>query len=250
MTAAEMKKIFEDNAYIRTGGSAEELKCAEYIKEACGQFGAEAVIEPFVVDMATIQEATLTVDGTEIPCKGYLGTASGEVEAPLYYLTGKDAYSLSQCKDKIVMIDGYLGHWIYQDIFENGAVGFIIYDGNANYVDEDIDHRELRSFVAKGNRIPGVNINAKQAIDLIKNDAKTAKIVLKQNRYKGESHNVILDLPGENDEYIVMTAHYDSTSLSQGAYDNMSGSVGLLAIAEEYMNKPHRYGLRFVWCGS
>ena len=47
-----------------------------------------------------------------------------------------------------------------------------------------------------------------------------------------------------------MTAHYDSTSLSQGAYDNMSGSVGLLAIAEEYMTKSHRYGLRFVWCGS
>ncbi|MBQ8278458.1 MAG: Zn-dependent exopeptidase M28 [Roseburia sp.] len=250
MTAVEMNKIFEDTAYIRTGGSEEELKCAKYIQEKCAQFGGEAVIEPFVVDMATIHEATLIVDGKEIPCKGYLGAASGEVEAPLYYLTGKDAYSLSQCEGKIVMIDGYLGHWIYQDIFEKGAVGFITYDGNANYVDEDIDHRELRSFVAKGNRIPGVNINAKHAIELIKNDAQTAKIVLKQNRYKGESRNVVLDLPGEIDETIVMTAHYDSTSLSQGAYDNMSGSVGLLAIAEEYMKKPHRYGLRFVWCGS
>ena len=250
MKAAEMKKIFEDTAYVRMGGSAEELKCAEYIKEKCADFGAEAVIEPFLVDMAEMQEAVLTVDGKEIPCKGYLGTVSGEVEAPIYYLTGRDAYSLSQCKDKIVMIDGYLGHWIYQDIFENGAVGYITYDGNANYVDEDIDQRELRTVVAKGNRIPGVNINAKNAIELIKNDAQTAKIVLKQTRYKGESRNVVLDLPGEIDEYIVMTAHYDSTSLSQGAYDNMSGSVGLLAIAEEYMNKPHRYGLRFVWCGS
>ncbi len=164
MTTVEMKRIFKETAYIRTGGSAEELKCAEYIKETCAGFGAEAVIEPFLVDMATIQEAVLMVDGKEIPCKGYLGTVSGEVEAPLYYLTGRDAYSLSQCKDKIVMIDGYLGHWIYQDIFENGAVGFITYDGNANYIDEDIDHRELRAFVAKGNRIPGVNINAKAAI--------------------------------------------------------------------------------------
>lgn len=250
MNTTEMNKIFEDTAYIRMGGSAEELKCAEYIKDVCAGFGGEAVIEPFLVDMAQVHEAKLIVDGKEIPCKGYLGAASGEVEAPLYYLTGRDEYSLSQCKDKIVMIDGYLGHWIYQDMFEHGAVGFITYDGNANYVDEDIDHRELRTVVAKGNRLPGVNINAKHAIELIRNDVQTAKIVLKGERYKGESRNVVLDIPGEIDEYIVMTAHYDSTSLSQGAYDNMSGSVGLLAIAQEYMTKPHRYGLRFVWCGS
>ncbi|WP_289481240.1 M28 family peptidase, partial [Klebsiella pneumoniae] len=72
----------------------------------------------------------------------------------------------------------------------------------------------------------------------------TAKIVLKQEEYEGNSHNVILELPGEIDEYIVLTAHYDSTSLSQGAYDNMSGSIGLLGIAEHFSKNPHRYGLR------
>ena len=46
----------------------------------------------------------------------------------------------------------------------------------------------------------------------------------------GDSHNVILDLPGETDEMIVLSAHYDSTPLSQGVYDNMSGSVGLLVL--------------------
>mgnify|MGYP002514477124 CR=1 FL=1 len=86
--------------------------------------------------------------------------------------------------------------------------------------------------------------------ELIKRDIKTAKIVLEQEEYKGNSHNVILDLPGEIDECIVLTAHYDSTSLSQGAYDNMSGSVGLLGIAEYFTTHPHRYGLRFIWCGS
>jgi len=148
------------------------------------------------------------------------------------------------------MIDGYLGYWVYQDLLENGAVGFVTYDGNANYTDWDIDQRELRSYVSKGNKIPGVNINAKSAIELIRGDAKTAKIALKQEEYIGKSHNVILDLPGEDEKYIVFTAHYDSTSLSQGAYDNMSGSVGLLGIAEYFAKNPHRYGLRFIWCGS
>ena len=148
------------------------------------------------------------------------------------------------------MIDGYLGYWTYQDLLENGALGFITYDGNANYCDKDIDQRELRSYVHKGNKIPGVNINAKDAIELIKKGASCCKITLRQEEYTGNSHNVVLDLPGEIEEYVAFTAHYDSTSLSQGAYDNMSGSVGLLGIAEHFAKRLHRYGMRFIWCGS
>ena len=250
MDAQQIMKIFEDTAYVRMGGSAEELRCAEYLKQRCANMGLEAALESFSVDMATMQEAVLLIDGKEIPCKGYLNAGSGEVEAPLYYLRNTDPYSLSLCKDKIVLIDGYLGYWMYQDLLENGAKGFVTYDGNANYADFDIDQRELRSYVSKGNKLPGVNINAKYAIDLIESGAQTAKIKLQQEEYKGKSHNVVLDLPGEIDQYIVLTAHYDSTSLSQGAYDNMSGSVGLLGIAEYFKDRPHRYGLRFVWCGS
>ena len=250
MNPKEIMKIFEDTAYVRMGGSQEELRCAEYIREACAKMGLEATITPFPVDMATIQEATLTVDGQEIPCKGYLCAGSGEVESPFYYLRDTSPASLPQCKGKIVMIDGYLGYWKYRDLLENGAVGFITYDGNINYADEDIDQRELRSYVSKGEKIPGVNINAKDAVALIEKGAASAKIVLRQQEYTGNSHNVIAELPGENGRWIVLTAHYDSTSLSQGAYDNMSGSVGLLGIAKYFMTHPHRFGLRFIWCGS
>ena len=250
MDAKSIMKIFEDTAYVRMGGSAEELRCAEYIRSKVAQMGLSAGIEGFEVPMSRIQKAVFLADGVEIPCKGYLCCGSGEVEAPFYYLRNTDPHSLSQCRGKIVMIDGYLGYWMYQDILENGAVGFVTYDGNANYADHDIDQRELRGFVHKGNRIPGVNINVKDAIALIRSGASSARIVIEQEETVGESHNVILDLPGEIPEYIALTAHYDSTSLSQGAYDNMSGSVGLLGIAEHFSRQPHRYGLRFIWCGS
>ncbi len=250
MNTKQIMQIFEDTAYIRTGGSPEELKTAQYLQGKVAELGLQAAIEPFEVSMATMQEAVFLADGEEIPCKGYLCAGTAEVEAPFYYLRGTDKYSLSQCKGKIVMIDGYMGYWIYQDILENGAVGFVTYDGNANYTDWDIDQRELRSYVHKGNRIPGVNINTKSAIELIRKGVSHGKIVLKLEEYMGNSHNVVLELPGQIPEYITLTAHYDSTSLSQGAYDNMSGSVGLLAIAEHFVKNPHRYGLRFVWCGS
>ncbi len=251
MNKKKMLNIFRQTAYVRTGGSAEELRCAEYLVQQCRELGLEARIEGFPVQMANLQEATLTVDGKAITCKGYLCAGNAEVEAPLYYLSSTDAFSLSGCKGKIVMIDGYLGYWMYRDILENGAVGFITYDGNANYRDRDIDQRELRAQVSEGvEKIPGVNINAKDAIALVNGDAKMAKIVLKQEQYEGQSHNVILELPGEVEETIVFTAHYDSTSLSQGAYDNMSGSVGLLGIAEYFTKHPHKYGMRFIFCGS
>lgn len=250
MNMDKINRLLQETAYIRTGGSKEELICANYLAYECEKLGFSAHLEPFDVPVAFIKTAKLIVDGKEIPCKGYLCAGSGEVEAPLLYMPEPTPYALSQCKDKIIMIDGYLGYWKYQDILANGAVGFITYDGNANYADEDIDQRELRSYVSKGVKIPGVNINAKSAIALVAAGAKTAKIVLDQDETMGQSHNVICELPGETDEWIALTAHYDTTSLSTGAYDNMSGCIGLLGIAEAFAKKPRRYGLRLIFCGS
>ena len=250
MDIRTIERIIDETAYVRMGGTAEELKCAQYLQDECKKLGFCATLEPFTVPMATIKSATLTVDGKQIPCKGYFNAGSGTVEAPIYYLRDNNRYSLQQCKGKIVMFDGYLGYWKYQDLLEYGAAGFITYDGNANYADRDIDQRELREFVHKGNKMLGVNINAKDAIELVKSGAQTAVIALEQDEYTDNSHNVILDLPGKNGKYIVFTAHYDSTSLSQGSYDNMSGSIGLLGIAEALGKQEHNYGLRFIWCGS
>jgi len=130
MNASMIEKIFADTAYIRTGGSEEERNTAQYIADHCAAYGLQARLDPFVVDMATIKDAALTVqdaDGEtrQIPCKGYLCAGSGEVEAPLYYLTaGGDKMQLSEIRGKIVLIDGYLGYWMYHDLVEGGAAGF------------------------------------------------------------------------------------------------------------------------------
>ena len=250
MDVKQIHQIFLDTAYSRVGGSQEEAKCAEYLLSLCAQMGLTARMEEFEVHVSAIKKEILQVDGKEIPCKGYLCAGSSEVEAPFYYLPNDDACSLAGCRGKIVLFDGSLTYWKYQDLLENGAVGFITYDGNVNYTDQDIDRRELRPHVSNGKKIPGVNINARTAVELVRSGAKTAKIVLDQEENGGTSHNVILDLPGQVPETIVITAHYDSTHLSQGAYDNMSGCVGLLALAEKFSRQPHRYSLRFIWCGS
>lgn len=251
MTKEKVMQIFRDTAYVHTGGSDEELRAANYLRDCCAELGLEAHLEDFEVQMATMKTAKLYADGVEFECRGYLNCGCHDVEAPFMYMPSNDKVSMSQVKGRIVLVDSGMGAWTYKDLTENGALGFITYDGNANYADFDIDQKELRSFVRADNpKIAGVNINAKNAIRLVEQDTKNVRIVIDQDEYVGNSRNVVFDMPGETDERIVFTAHYDTTSLSQGAYDNMSGCIGLLGLAEYFTSHPHRYSLRFIFCGS
>ena len=54
MKANQIMKIFKETAYVRMGGSAEELRTAEYIREQVRTLGLEAELQSFEVDMADI----------------------------------------------------------------------------------------------------------------------------------------------------------------------------------------------------
>ena len=246
-----IREILNRTDCIRVSGSAEEKQAAAYLRSLCEKLGVSAYQEPFDVDVAEIREAVLTADGREIPCKGYKLCGSGSVEAPLCYLPNTDPASLSLAKGKIVLLDTGITYWVYQDLLDAGAVGFITYDGDVHYPDRDIDQKMLRPYVSKGRKVPCVNINAKDAFRLVQSAPETVSIRVEQTESAGTSQNVIAEIPGRTDEWIVLSAHYDSTPLSRGAYDNMSGCIGLLGIMEALRGKaPLRYGLRFVFCGS
>ena len=251
MKQETIREILNDTDYIRISGSEEEKKAAEYLRGLCEQYGAKAYLEPFEVDTAVVHEAHLAADGKQIPCKGYKLCGSGSAEGPLCYLPNTDPSSLAQAKGKIVLLDTGITYWVYQDLLEAGAAGFITYDGNLRYEDRDIDDKMLRPYVSLGKKVPCVNINAKDAFELVKAAPETVSIRVEQTESKGTSQNVIAELPGTTGEWIVLSAHYDSTPLSHGAYDNMSGCIGLLGILEALRSgAPYRYGLRFIFCGS
>ena len=81
MNAKQIMKIFEDTSYVRTGGSPEELRAAEYLKDKCAEIGLTATIEAFDVDMANIGKAQLIVYGKEIVCEGMPNAGCGDIEA-------------------------------------------------------------------------------------------------------------------------------------------------------------------------
>ena len=55
MNAKQIMQIFEETAYVRTGGSLEELKTAQYLQEKCQSMGLNAQLEAFDVDMADMR---------------------------------------------------------------------------------------------------------------------------------------------------------------------------------------------------
>ena len=246
----DVKQILKDTAYPHTAASPEEKKCLEYLRQRCAGIGLDARVEGFPIPRSTIRSASLTVDGKAYPCKAYIGCGSGKVEAPLYYLNNLDELSLSRCRDRIVLTDQPLKMWTYQDMLANGALGFITFTGRYSCPDRDIDQKTLRPATHLGKKILGVNLNVKDAMSIVAKDPHLACIEIDQEEYEADAHNLIAELPGQIDEWIVLTAHYDSTPLSCGSYDNMTGSIGILGVAERFMRSPHKRGLRFIWCGA
>lgn len=251
MNHEEIRRILDKTDCVRFSGSAEEKEAAAYLEGLCRERGVQAYTESFEVDTAEMHSAELTADGRGIPCEGYRLCGSGSVEAPLCYLPNTDPPSLCRAKGKIVLLDTGITYWVYQDLLDAGAVGFITYDGDVHYPDRDIDKKRLRPYVSKGRKVPCVNINAKDAFELVQSAPEKVSIRVEQTESVTTSQNVIAEIPGRTEEWIALTAHYDSTPLSHGAYDNMSGCIGLLGILDALKNKaPLRYGLRFIFCGS
>lgn len=248
----DLNSIFENTDFVHTSGTKEELQVAYYLKEQCEKMGVTANLESFRVSMSTIKKANLLADGQEISCKAFKGCGSGIVEGELYYMPGTDPVSIAGTADKIVLLDtSNVSFFTYQDLIKAGAKAILFRYGDAHYPNEDIDQRELReNVVGKSPKILCAMINVHQAVKLVKNEVKAIRLEMEQDEYDGESHNVIAELPGKREEWIVLSAHYDSTSLSHGAYDNMSGCAGLLGIMEKLKDKELNYGLRFLFCGS
>ena len=252
MNLKAWKQFFKDTDYVHRSGTPEELRAAEYLKARCEALGVPARLEAFPVPMGEIEEARVLADGKEIPCKGCFCCGSGTVEGELYYMPATDPVSIAGARDKIVLLDtGGIGYFPYQDLMEAGAKGILFQYGNLHYPNRDIDERDLRAaVVGEARKVLCATIHTASAIELVKRDVKRVSITVKQTEYIGESHNVVAELPGKRDEWITLSAHYDSTALSHGSYDNMTGCAGLLGILEALKNKPHNYGLRLVFCGS
>ena len=252
MDQKQLKQIFLDTDFVHWSGTPEELKVAEYLKAKCEELGVPAHLEGFRVASSDIESAQVLADGKEIPCKGFFGCGSGTVEGELYYMTNTDPVSLAGAKDKIVLLDTQgFSYFTYQDLMKAGAKGVLCTYGNLYYPQTDIDERDLREHVVgDARKVLCAMIHISSAVELVRDGVKRVQISVQQKEFDGESHNVVAEIPGRNGEFITLSAHLDTTRMSHGSYDNMSGCAGLLGVMDALKDKDLNYGLRFVFCGS
>lgn len=247
-------KVLKDLEYTRTWGSKEELKAAKYIKSVLNTIKLNSVIEAFTLNDGKKEKVSLEITKPykkKIPCGFYkmCGNTTG-LKKEVVFIKDTNQIDKYDVNNKIALIQGRVGYWAYKDLLEKGCKGIILGVGFLISEDKDIDVRELREPLQELGKLPIVQCNIKDLYDMVQNNVSEVKIVTVQKYVKCQSHNVVCNIKGKSKRTIVFTAHYDSTYLSKGSWDNASGSVGLMKIAEHFAkNKPY-HNLTFIWCGA
>jgi aminopeptidase YwaD len=135
---------------------------------------------------------------------------------------------------------------------EYGAVGFIFMNHNPGQL---APTGSLRPSYRMGAEIPGVGVSLETGsmmLRLAKNKPMKVKLVDKSKVIPDSvSANIVADLPGKTDEWIIVGGHYDGHDIAQGAMDNLSGTAVTLELARLFKSYEEKFkrGIRFICFG-
>lgn len=252
--------LLEKISFNRVAGTKEEAKAREILKKEIEKLGLKAVEEEFPIDYSEIKVAKLEVlapykkEYTVTGVKMSGSTPIEGIEAPLVYIENVEDANLVDIEGKIILLNGRMYNKIYKKIIEKHPAGFIALSGSIydKLDDSDLGLMAIREADYSLGKIPGVCLRELDGQELVELGAEKIKLTLIQEEGKVMSHNLITEIEGKTkkDEIIAFTAHYDSVPFSNGAYDNASGSVGIMELLHHFHeNRPSRT-LRFIWCGA
>lgn len=246
--------------FVRTGGSKEELKAAEILKAECEKLGVDAEIEAFKVDGYEVHEASLNFIDPDfsVECCG-VGMSSSTpkegIEGEFIYVDSLADAEIKNLEGKVCLVHMKLINTkLYKKLVEKKAAALILCCGNVydDNKDVDLDPYMYRARNYEHGKIPAVCIRMKDAEKVLRANPKKAHVIMIEDELQNDSHNVVATIEGNSikNEVVVFTAHYDSVSYSKGAYDNATGSTGIMQLLAYFKEHQPSRTLKFVWCGS
>ncbi len=132
----------------------------------------------------------------------------------------------------------------YQWAMDHGAVGFLI----ACHLPGDLPVTGSSGATAERG-IPAAGISAATAAALTAGGPARLRLHIAAEQAPRRTQNLILDLPGQSAEWVVLSAHIDGHHLGESAMDNATGLAAALAVAGAAA--PHaasfRRGLRIAF---
>ena len=248
--------------FIREAGTEGEHAAAEkirkYLEQNVSGPGITFHEEPFSFEESRILEARLVVtepyqkEYSVVGCAGCGSTPENGLEAPFLYVENGDEISLAYARGKIVLVNGIVRKAFYQKLVEAGAAGFVMLSGTP--IDEGEDLRPARRSLRGVEETPiqGVTVHYKDAVELVERGASRVRLILRQEKEKRISRNLILRIDGSQraDEILTVSAHDDSVPEGPGAYDNMAGAVIVMELCRYFSVHRPRRTMEFLWFGA
>jgi len=169
------------------------------------------------------------------------------VEGEIFYAeTGQLEYLTPAMKDKIVLACGTVRAEDRPRLIGHGPKAIVTIDPTLR---EGLSRAVLRDENRRtyGN-LPMATIRHLDGLNIIKQRARRARLVLRNHETKSYSLNVIGEKCGTDfaDEIVVISAHYDSHWAIPGAADNAGGTAVMLELARVLAGRPSKRTLRFI----
>lgn len=254
--------LVEKLSFVRPGGTEEELCAAKILLQEIEEAGGSGSLMEFQIPGFTLETCSMRVSAPferQIPvipygCAGSL--PEGGKEFKVFYgekakeedLLGKEDLSDTAVIVNELKLDGY------KRLCERkaGAVLVIVGQYYEDLTECSAYSRTLREKFLECGKLPVFMISAHDAIDLLRDEAETVHLEMRQTDAEKTSRNVLAVIPGTDlaGESIALTAHYDSVPVGTGAWDNATGAATLMYIYRHFLKNPPRRTMRFIWCGS
>ena len=253
--------LVERLSFTRVCGTEQERKAAEIIMEELKSFGLEPWLEKFDITTGNVDASSLEIlepYSAVYDAGGYRfgpSTAEGGEEYELEYVEKLDGTSLRRAKGKFALLnEARVGAEELEKLVNAGVAGFMTMSGNVDDEREktDLDHRRYSETMRSKGTLPAITVRMPDAFEMVRRGAKKIRVTLRTSEQKDVSQNVVAEIKGTDlaDEIIVLGAHYDSTWLSKGAWDNAAGVALICELARWFKENPPRRTLRFVMFGS
>lgn len=217
--------LHDNSLGFRTSGSDAEHRTADYLAEKMEEIGLKNVEKiPVTVDKWQYNDASLTIDGTDIDLMpvSYMvnGTDEKGITAEIVDCgTGfAEDYEDKDVKGKIALVgvdqynESWIGGYIYE-AYEHGAKALVTYDldGYGRYSDDDHQIQDVCAEDVMPTAIITMSEykRIKKALDEGHNKANLV-IDSVMEEGKGTSYDVVGYIPGKShDQQIIFAGHYD-----------------------------------------
>lgn len=254
-------KFVEELSFPRYGGTEAEHKAAQLIAAKVNAVGS-AELMPFGIPAPKYQSHVTKVTAPyqqvidTVPF-GLCSAPAPGLDLELYYAergVASDFWAKEDLSGCVVMINK-LTLDVYKELVKRKAAALFVIMGKYYHKDHGeagMYARNHRPKFLELGAIPAFYISAHDATELLRSGAKTIHIELEQTEFEATSHDVLAVIEGTEkpEESIVITGHYDSLPLCDGAWDNATGSAALMGLYLYFKEHAPKRTLRFVWCGS